>query len=363
MIFALAIVVISFTAIQLIVASANLILKPVLRDEGHQDYLISVLIPARNEEKNIRIILNDLICQPYSNLEIIVFDDQSDDLTASIVSETAKTDPRLKLICSEFLPDGWLGKNFACHSMAQVAKGDYLLYIDADVRISDTIIGLAVTYAAKNQLGLLSIFPSQMLFSVGEKMTVPIMNYILLTLLPLPLVLRSGFTSVAAANGQFMLFNSLIYRDSKPHEHHKKNTVEDIAIARFLKEKKIPVACLTGNKSIQCRMYEGFGDAVNGFSKNIISFFGNSFIAATLFWAITTLGFIPVFLVFPTNIFIGYLVTILLIRSLVSIVSNQPILINLLYLIPQQLTIGLLIIRSLTRKYVNKYQWKGRNIT
>ena len=142
MIFALAIVVISFTAIQLIVASANLFLKPVLRDEGHQDYLISVLIPARNEEKNIRIILNDLICQPYSNLEIIVFDDQSDDLTASIVSETAKTDPRLKLICSEFLPDGWLGKNFACHSMAQVAKGDYLLYIDADVRISDTIIGL-----------------------------------------------------------------------------------------------------------------------------------------------------------------------------------------------------------------------------
>ena len=361
--FTLAIVVISFTAIQLIVASANFIFKPVLRDEGNQDYLISVLIPARNEEKNIRIILNDLISQPYLNLEIIVFDDQSDDLTASIVQELAKSDHRIKLVRSEFLPDGWLGKNFACHSMALLANGEYFLFLDADVRISDNILGLAVAYAAKNKPGLLSFFPRQILVSAGEKITVPTMNYILLTLLPLPMVLGSGFASMAAANGQFMLFNAQTYRNFNLHEQHKKNKVEDISIARFLKRNRIPVACLTGTESIQCRMYEGFGEALTGFSKNIIAFFGNSFSAAILFWLITTFGFIPVFLALHANIFIGYLVAILLIRLLVSIVSYQPIWINLLYLIPQQLTIGLFIVRAFTGKYLNKYQWKGRNIT
>ena len=356
-------IIIVFTLMQFIIAAVNLLFKPELKVlNSDQGYLISVLIPARNEKENIRIILNDLISQSYQNIEIIVFDDQSEDQTSQIVQELIAADSRIKLVRSENLPDGWLGKNFACHSLSRLAKGDYFLFLDADVRVRGDIIQAAVSYADKYGLGLLSIFPRQLLVTQGEQITVPIMNYILLTLLPLPLVLRTRFPSLAAANGQFMLFNSHIYKRFYPHRLKRKNKVEDIAIARLLKDKRIPVACLAGDNSIQCRMYSGFQDAVNGFSKNIISFFGNSFLLAILFWVITSFGFIPVLFMLPVNLSFLYLVLFVLTRVLVSRASGQQVWLNLMYLIPQQLVIGLFIFRAFTDKYLCQYQWKGRNI-
>jgi len=361
--FTLAIIVVFFTMLQLMVAAANLLLKPDLDDNlNDTDYLVSVLIPARNEAKNIGIILNDVCRQPYKNLEIIVFDDQSEDGTARIVEEIAKTDSRIQLVRSDNLPAGWLGKNFACHSLATQAKGDYLLFLDADVRIQGDIIRQVTGYAEKHKLGLLSLFPRQQMVSFGEKITVPVMNFILLTLLPLPFVLWSRFASLAAANGQFMLFNTQIYKSLNPHEYKRKHKVEDIAIARYFKHKRIPVACLTGDESIQCRMYRGFDEAVNGFSKNITAFFGNSFLPGVLFWLTTTLGIIPVFISFQFGIVICYIFMVVVIRILVSVTSKQSIRNNLLYLIPQQLVIGWLLFRAFTFKYLIQYQWKGRNI-
>jgi len=361
--FYLAAFIFVFTAIQLLVAATNLIFKTSVKGHNFNDYpLISILIPARNEEKNIGTVLNDLIIQNYQNIEIIVFDDQSEDLTAKIVTAMAKTDSRIKLIRSPGLPSGWLGKNFACYSLAMKAKGAYFLFLDADVRVGKDIIRSAIAYAEKYQLGLLTVFPEQIVITPGEKMTVPIMNYILLSLLPLPLVKWSAYKSLAAANGQFMLFNSSAYIRLNPHEHVKNCKVEDIEIVRFFKEKRIPVACLTGNESIRCRMYNRFGDAVEGFSKNILAFFGDSFLIALMFWLTTTFGFIPVLISFPLNFFVVYIVMYLLIRLFVSIVSHQRIMDSFLYIIPLQLVMGLIIIHSFLNKYFFHFQWKGRNI-
>ncbi len=360
----LAIVVISFTLLQFTVAAFNLVFKPDLHNyELKENFLISVLIPARNEANNIGIILNDLITQSYANIEIIVFDDLSEDRTPLVVEEMAQADGRIKLIKSDKLPDGWLGKNFGCHSLSLQAKGDYLLFLDADVRIGDDILQRTAAYAEKFKLGLLSVFPDQLIVTRGEKMTVPIMNYILLSLLPLPLVLGSGFPSLAAANGQFMLFKNQVYKKLLPHEFARKNKVEDILIARYFKQNRIPVACLTGNESVQCRMYRGFDEAVNGFSKNITAFFGNSFLLATLFWLITTLGFIPVFISFSLNISLPYFVIFLVTRIFVSLSSNQNIATNILCLVPQQLTMGLIVYKAFINKFFYQFQWKGRDIT
>ena len=359
----LAIVVVVFSILQLSVAAVNLIFRANLKENGvDEEHLISVLIPARNEEQNIRVILSDLMVQSYKNLEIIVFDDQSEDQTPNIIREMVETDKRIKLVSSDNLPEGWLGKNFACHSLALLSKGDFLLFLDADVRIGNTLIGSATDYAKRNKLGLLSIFPLQILITPGERLTVPIMNYILLTLLPLPLVLRSRFPSLSAANGQFMLFNAQNYLNTLPHKHFKGDKAEDIAIARFFKKIKVHAACLTGDTAIRCRMYWNFNDAVNGFSKNITAFFGNSTLLATIFWMITSLGFIPVFISLPLSIFFLYLILILLTRVIVSLVSRQSILMNVLFILPHQFVIGLIILKSLKRKYSNSHQWKGRNL-
>jgi glycosyltransferase involved in cell wall biosynthesis len=363
MMFYLAAFIFIFTTIQLLVSATNLFFKYDLQDHNFTNNpFISILIPVRNEEKNIESLLTDLVTQHYENIEIIVFDDQSEDLTAEIVTTIAETDSRIKLIRSSGLPYGWLGKNFACHSLAMQAKGAYFLFLDADVRIGKDIIRSSIAYSEKYLLGLLSVFPEQIVITPSEKMTVPIMNYILLSLLPLPLVQWTTYRSLAAANGQFMLFNSLVYSRMNPHKHLKYCKVEDIEIVRFFKEKKIKVACLVGNESIRCRMYKRFDEAVEGFSKNIPAFFGDSFLLALMFWLITTLGFIPVFISFQVNFFVVFIVMYLLIRLFVSIASHQRIMESFIYIVPLQLVMGLIIVRAFLNKYFFHNQWKGRSI-
>jgi glycosyltransferase involved in cell wall biosynthesis len=360
----LAYIVVAFAVVQLLIAWTNLLFRQRLSNaKALGNELVSVLIPARNEEKNISHILSDLINQDYQNIEIFVFNDQSTDKTALIVSEYAKQDNRIKLINSDGLPNEWLGKNHACNSLSNHATGNYLLFLDSDVRIGDNIISNTVGYLKKHKLGLLSIFPKQIMVTIGELITIPNMNYILLTLLPLILVRKSKFASISAANGQFMLFDSKIYSQIKPHELMKASRVEDIVIARYYKQNKIAVACLTGNDSIKCRMYDGFSSALNGFSKNVTAFFGNSYLAASLFWIITTLGLLLVYFCFSTSIFFVFAAIIIATRVSVSIVSQQNIILNLLLMIPQQLVLALFICKALINDTKKQQQWKGRNIS
>lgn len=359
----LAYIIIAFTVLQLIVALMNLLPGTTLPRSGAlSGDLVSVLIPARNEEKNIGNIIQDIINQDYKDFEIIVFDDQSEDATGDIVRKMSAADNRIRLITSEGLPDGWLGKNHACHSLSKYATGNYLLFLDADVRIKNNTIGKAVTLAKKHALSLISIFPKQIIETTGEKMTVPNMNYILLSLLPLILVRKSKFTSLSAANGQFMFFNARAYNRLQPHELMRNNKVEDISIAGYLKKNDHKIACLAGDGNINCRMYTGFTEALEGFSKNVIAFFGNSFLLAQLFWLVTSFGFLPVLFFLPLKIFVAYLAMYLLTRIFISVASRQNIINNLLYIVHLQFSMGIFIFKAFINKYFRKFQWKGRSI-
>jgi len=325
--------------------------------------LVSVLIPARNEEKNIGAILQDLSRQDYQNVEIIVFNDQSADGTAGIVKALSESDSRIRLTNSPGLPGGWLGKNFACHSLAMQAKGKYLLFLDADVRIGKDMIGNGVAWAQKHHLGLLSVFPEQIILTPGEWMTVPNMNAILLSLLPLVLVRTSRYSSLAAANGQFMLFEAEAYRKTLPHEKMKSSRVEDIEIARYFKKGKIPIACLAAEHQVQCRMYGSFREAVNGFAKNVICFFGNSYLLAILYWLVTSFGFLAIWLFWSVSMLPYYFLVVLTTRIIITLISRQPFFKSLLYLPLMQVSLGLFIFSAINVKFSGIYLWKGRNIS
>lgn len=358
----LAYISIGFALLQFVVSLINLVFWQKLHKTAYtSEELVSVLIPARNEERHIADILADLQNLTHKNLEVIVFDDMSTDATADIVSGFAKQDERIKLIQSQELPKGWLGKNFACHSMAQQASGSHLLFVDADVRLNGSIIEESLDFALKHKIALLSIFPTQEMLTIGEKQTVPLMNYILLTLLPLILVRKSAFPSLSAANGQFMMFDASKYKVLNPHELFKKSPVEDIIIARHFKKIGLKIACLLGESNISCRMYESHRQAFNGFTKNIRMLFGNSTLLALLFWILTTIGFIPV-LMLGSKYFISYVAVVVATRILVSIASKQSLLDNLIFLIPQQISLLLIIINSIISKQLKNYQWKGRKI-
>ena len=357
-------IILFFTVVQLIVAISNLLFyQSFSRKKNDNSPKVSVIIPARNEEENINALLSDIINQEYNNIEVIVFNDQSTDNTAQIVNEFIQKDKRIRQIHSDGLPKGWLGKNYACYSAATNANGEFLLFLDADVRIKDDIISNTTTFIKKYKLALLTIFPKQTMLSWGEYFTIPNMNYILLSLLPLILVRKSKYPSLAAANGQFMLFSRKAYQKYQPHEKMKTSKVEDIEIARFLKNKKEKVACLVGDDTISCRMYSGIKEAVNGFSKNVIMFFGNSFLLAILFWVITTFGFIFIYLFLPFSIFLLYITAFVLTRLIISKVSRQNILKNIVLIIPQQVAMGLFIFKAIVNTFNKQYQWKGRNIS
>ncbi len=323
--------------------------------------LISILIPARNEAGNIELLLSDLRKIDDCEVEIIVFDDESTDDTAAIVRRIASKDDRVRLCQSTGLPGRWLGKNYACYQLSQQARGQYLLFLDADVRVESSIIKDSVLYLKKYRLGLMSVFPRQIQSTLGEKVTVPVMNYILMTLLPLILVRVSPFVSHSAANGQFMLFDGEVYRANDPHKLFARSAVEDINIAKYLKKQKVKIACIAGENRIRCRMYHDYDEALNGFSKNVIMFFGNIPAIAFVFWWFAALGFVPV-LLYSYNLFELYISLVVVIQLLYSIACGQNMSQNLLLFPMQLLFLINVIIISLQQRVNRKFLWKDRNV-
>ena len=358
-----AIFILFFTALRLIVALTNMVGRQWLKS-GSLQYqpMVSVLIPARNEEENIANILEDIIGQDYQNLEVIVYDDHSKDNTRKIVETICLKDGRLRVISGRELPSGWLGKNHACHSLALQAKGEYLLFLDADVRIKNQLIKDAVAQMQKHSLTLLSLFPVQKTITFSEKIFVPLINWILLSLLPLALTRLSSRPSLSAANGQFMFFDAKVYHKEKFHEVMRHKPAEDISIFRLMKKNRYKVQTLLGNSKVSCRMYHSGKEALNGISKNIFEYFGGSLFIAIIFGIITTFGFITIVAGLPILYTILYFSMIILTRLIVSAISRQNILLNILLAPLQQTSFIITLVIAAIAKYRKTLLWKGRNI-
>lgn len=359
----LAYFILGFLALRLLVALSNLLTRQWLhpgQPEGNA--LVSVLIPARNEERNIRKLLESLGRQKYTGLEILVYDDLSTDTTARLVEECAKKDARIRLFHGEGLPRGWLGKNHACHQLARKAKGEYLLFMDADVTAETKLISQALAHLQKYKLSLLSIFPQQTMLTLGERITVPLMNWILVSLLPLILTRTSSWQSLSAANGQFMLFNAKTYRKHHFHQMVRNQKVEDIIIFRKLKQLGLRGHTILSNGQVKCRMYTSFREALQGFSKNVFEFFGNSILLTIFMALLTTFGFIPVYLALGIEFAMGWLAGAFLLRALVAASSRQNIFQTVLLIPFQQLAYFLVIIEALRVRIRGKSNWKGRKV-
>jgi len=233
--------------------------------------LVSILIPARNEEKNIGRCLRSLTRQDYDNIEILVMDDNSDDATGSIVDGWSKKDSRIKSLKGRLLLKGWKGKSYACHQLSQHAKGDYLIFTDADTLHFPDSISSSIAALLSNDLDALSIFPKQIMVTIHERMVVIFINLAVMALMPLFLIKKIKNPILSIANGQFILFKRKTYDSIGGHENVKKDIVEDVAISRRVKEYGFRFMIFDGRSNIYCRMYKGFREVVRGFSKFIFA--------------------------------------------------------------------------------------------
>lgn len=351
-------------SITTIIVVSNYITAPILKISAgtNENYeLISVLIPARNEELNILKCLRGIMSQDYKNIEVIVLDDESDDKTYFYASEAAVMDERIKVFKGDPLPANFTGKNWACHQLSRLAKGRYLLFIDADVELEKGSINSAVSAMKKDNLNLLSVFPSQKLDTPGEWFLVPLMNWLLLTFLPLRFVYSSASPSFAAANGQFMLFERTAYDRTGGHKTVGNVVTEDIEFVRLLKKHKYVVKTYLGGKLVHCRMYSNFIDSVRGFSKNFYPGFNlHPVNFLTLVISLIICYNAPLIMIFTSSVFIPLVLIICLQRILISVISKQNPGINVLFHPIQMIMLLVLGINSLVLSKRQKRVWKGR---
>ncbi|MFC2112997.1 glycosyltransferase [Bacteroidota bacterium] len=351
-----------FLGIRLAVVFSNVIFHYTSQNRWRtEDPFVSVLIPARNEESNIGNLLDCLLKQDYKNTEIIICDDGSTDNTAGILKEYCEKNKKISWFKGRSLPEGWTGKNFACHQLSEKANGDLFLFLDADMKISGDIIAFTAGYLEKKKLSLLSIFPKQLTLSRGERVTVPLMNWILLSLLPLPLVVFCKWPIFSAANGQFMFFKADHYRKLKCHKMVKSSPVEDIQIMKMLKKKKYRVVTQLGDDRVVCRMYDNYSEAVTGFSKNIFHFFSNSYVWTSFFVFFTSTGIVFVAL-WSAKFALLYFSITLLLRILISVISYQNIAFNLFYIPVQHFAFLNIISKALKNRQKGDLVWKERKI-
>lgn len=230
--------------------------------------LVSVLIPARNEERNIKKCVSSLLKSEYPRLEIIVLDDESNDRTYEIAKMLSVGEKRLKIIKGKKLPPGWTGKNWSCHQLALASCGDWLLFTDADTTHRPHCVSVAVGSAQKAHSEFVTCLPHLIAKTWSEKLFMPVIPFAFLALVPFKLINFSKDSRLALGIGPFILINRKIYFSFGGHESIKERIVDDMALAKKAKENKGKISVIDGTKIMNVRFYTCFKELWKGFSKN-----------------------------------------------------------------------------------------------
>ncbi len=241
--------------------------------EFGQEPSISVLIPARDESETLPRCLHSLRLQTYPHYSVTVLDDGSSDSTAEVVQQVADRDGRFHLVSGQPLPEGWVGKPWACQQLADQATGDILLFIDADTWFTPDVLARVAGVMQREQPGLLSAMPHQETGTIGERIVLPGLYMLFLCGLPLWRLEDRNYPDVAAANGQFICMRRSVYDQIGGHRAVSDRIVEDLALARITKVAGHTVVARTAIDSIHCRMYRSSREVMDGFSKNAFATF------------------------------------------------------------------------------------------
>lgn len=233
--------------------------------------LVSIIVPARNEAVNISVCIASLLNSLYPRLEIIVVDDESTDGTGDIVAIlAAHADNRLTVVDGAPPPDGWLGKPWACWQGYRHAKGELLLFTDADTRHEELLLGRAVGALLSREADMASVLPRQLMIGIWERLILPhIFALISLRYMHLERVNRTRNPRDAIANGQFMLIRREAYEALGGHEAMRTEVVEDQCLAQRIIATGRRIVVAHADDLMETRMYRSLGGIVEGWTKNL----------------------------------------------------------------------------------------------
>lgn len=272
MILLLAITSLVFAAIPTLMFLANL---PLFRldvveeqDTSTRNESISVLIPARDEAAGIEACVRSCLESTNVELEVVVLDDHSEDATAEIVEAIGKEDDRVRLLSGKPLPAGWNGKQHACKQLAESARLELFLFLDADVRLAPTAVARLLRHRRASSVDLLSAFPMQETGTWLECWLIPMMHYILLGFLPFSRMRERRDPSLAAGCGQLFLTTREAYLAAGTHEAIRESRHDGLKLPRAYRAAGLMTDVVDGSELARCRMYRGAGQVVRGLLKN-----------------------------------------------------------------------------------------------
>lgn len=231
---------------------------------------LSVVIPARNEARNIGDCVRSVLASDYPRLEVIVVDDHSTDGTGDIVRAIAAEDLRLRLVAAPELPAGWFGKQWACHTGARAATGDLFCFTDADTRHGPTLLSRSVGAMRARGADLFTVAGHQEAVTFWEKVIQPFVFSILLSRYGgLEAMSRSTTPIDKIANGQFILLSRRSYERIGGHEAVKDHVAEDLRLAQIVTERGMQAHMLLARDELRTRMYTSLGEIRRGWGKNV----------------------------------------------------------------------------------------------
>lgn len=280
--------VVGFLVVKLSVLVLNVVRFPVLRSDsatanaatdadGEAATAVSVLVPVRDEAHRLPATLAGLLAlldapaggsPPGCVAEIVFCDDGSIDGSADLIRTAAGGDPRVRVISGAPRPAGWAGKTWACDQLARAARSDHLLFCDADVVLGTGVVAAAVAERERQGADLLSVFPRERTGSLGERLLVPLIDDVLLCLLPFPL-LAAPVPSAATAHGAFLFTDRAAYDTIGGFAAVRDAVVEDVALARLTRRRGRRLGLALGGDLVSTRMYTGYRAAVVGIARGV----------------------------------------------------------------------------------------------
>jgi glycosyltransferase involved in cell wall biosynthesis len=229
---------------------------------------VSVLIPARDEERSIEAAISSVLASTGVSFEVVVMDDCSTDHTAALVNAIAARDPRVRLERAPLLPVGWNGKQHACWSLAHAARNEVLCFMDADVRLEPEALARMAAFLIRGNAGLVSGFPRQVTETWLEWLLLPLIHFVLLGFLPISQMRKGTDPSFAAGCGQFIMVTRAAYAATGGHVEIKSTMHDGLLLPRLFRQHGYRTDLADLTRLARCRMYVNARQVWNGLAKN-----------------------------------------------------------------------------------------------
>jgi len=271
----------------------------------HEKPKVSIILPARNEEKFIGGCLDSLVNQDYIDYEIMAINDSSDDSTGTIIKKYAKKFPKLIYVDAKPKPEGWVGKNWACMEGYKKATGDLLLFTDSDTKHATSVISLAVSHLLSLELDALTVIPKMLCLDSITKITLPIISVFLHTRFS---ALRVNDTSKNTGYffGSFFIIKRSTYDSVGTHEGVKKELIEDGALGKKVKESGFKMRMVDGRHLVDAVWARDFFTLWNALKRLMIPLYlQNAKTAVGISFAVLFLLFMPFPLLAYSAIFLN----------------------------------------------------------